>query len=66
MEVTLNGVPTDVTDGTTIAALVATRAEGHSRIAVARNGEVVPRGAWTNTQVAPGDELEMLVAVAGG
>jgi sulfur carrier protein len=66
MEVTLNGVPTEVTDGTTIAALVATRAEGHSRIAVARNGEVVPRGEWAGTEVEPGDELEMLVAVAGG
>ena len=66
MEVTINGVPTRVTDGTTVAALVATRAEGHSRVAVARNGEVVPRGAWADTAVASGDELEMLVAVAGG
>jgi thiamine biosynthesis protein ThiS len=33
---------------------------------VARNGEVVPRGEWAGTEVEPGDELEMLVAVAGG
>ncbi len=66
MEVTLNGVPTEVTDGTTIAALVATRAEGHSRIAVARNGEVVPRSAWAATALDDNDHLEVLGASQGG
>lgn len=66
MEVTLNGAPAHLDDGTTVAALVATRADGHSRVAVARNGEVVPRGQWADTTLEPGDELEMLVAVAGG
>jgi sulfur carrier protein len=35
-------------------------------VAVARNGEVVPRGAWDSTVLEPGDAVEILIAVAGG
>ena len=66
MDVILNGAPEHLAEGTTVAALVEARAQGHRRVAVARNGEVVPRGEWAGTRVEPGDELEMLVAVAGG
>jgi thiamine biosynthesis protein ThiS len=33
---------------------------------VARNGDVVPRSAWTTTLVEAGDHLEILTAAAGG
>ena len=35
-------------------------------VAVARNGEVVPRSAWTALEINPGDRIEVLYAVQGG
>jgi sulfur carrier protein len=66
MHVTVNGTPTVVPDAMTVAELVATRAEAHRRVAVARNGAVVPRSAWPKTVLTAGDAVEVLVAVAGG
>ncbi len=65
MQVSVNGARTDVDDDATVATLVAARTDAR-RIAVARNGEVVPRSAWANTRLARGDALEILTAVAGG
>ena len=36
------------------------------KIAVERNGEIVPRGAHGATLLADGDRLEIVVAVGGG
>ncbi len=36
------------------------------KVAVERNGEIVPRGAHTSTLLADGDRLEIVVAVGGG
>ena len=66
MRVTVNGQATDVDDGTTVAALVAGRAEEHRRVAVAVNAGVVPRSSWDSTVLQDGDAVEVLVAVAGG
>lgn len=62
----VNGAAVDVAEGTTVAGLVAGRAEGHGRVAVARNGDVVPRSTWETTTLAPGDVLEVLAPTAGG
>ena len=35
-------------------------------VAVARNGEVVPRSAWTAVELSTGDHIEVLHAVQGG
>lgn len=35
-------------------------------IAVAVNGEVVPRSRWRQRALAPGDEVEVVEAVQGG
>lgn len=37
-----------------------------ARVAVARNGEVVPRSAWATVDVVAGDQIEVLHAVQGG
>jgi sulfur carrier protein len=66
VQVTVNGVPTDVADATTVAALVAERSAGHSRVAVAVNGGVVPRSSWETSRLAPGDAVEVLAPTAGG
>jgi sulfur carrier protein len=36
------------------------------KVAVERNGEIVPRGAHASTLLADGDRLEIVVAVGGG
>ena len=66
MKVSVNGTPTDVDEDATVAALVAARAGGHDRVAVARNGDVVPRSSWADTRLTPGDHLEVLAPTAGG
>jgi sulfur carrier protein len=66
MDVTVNGAPAELTAGATVADLVAERSGGHDRVAVARNGDVVPRSSWTSTPLAAGDVLEVLAPTAGG
>lgn len=66
MDVRVNGTATDLADGTTVADLVAQRAQDARRVAVAVNGAVVPRSAWDATPLRDGDAVEVLVAVAGG
>jgi sulfur carrier protein len=66
MRLRLNGNDTELAEGTTVAQVVAERAEAVPRVAVARNGEVIPRSAWAQTSLAEGDDVELLVAVAGG
>lgn len=64
---TLNGVPTDIGAGTTtIADLITALGLGGKRIAIERNGEIVPRSRYTATPVAVGDRLEIVGAVGGG
>jgi sulfur carrier protein len=66
VQVTVNGVPSDVPDTTTVAALVAEHRAGHDRVAVAVNGGVVPRSRWETSALAPGDAVEVLAPTAGG
>lgn len=66
MQLTVNGAAAVLDDGTTVAQLVAARAADARRVAVARNGEVVPRSAWDRTDLQDGDAVEVLAAVAGG
>jgi sulfur carrier protein len=49
-----------------IAALIGRLALSGKRIAVERNGEIVPKSAHGSTLVADGDQLEIVVAVGGG
>ncbi|RJK97812.1 sulfur carrier protein ThiS [Vallicoccus soli] len=66
MSVLVNGAPRDVPPGATVADVVAALTTAPTGVAVARNDEVVPRGAWATTAVSDGDRLEVLTAVQGG
>jgi sulfur carrier protein len=52
----------------TLAALLAEKAvdTGQRGIAVALNGSVVPRSAWAQTALKPGDSVEIVRARQGG
>ena len=66
MQLTVNGEAAELADGVTVAALVAERRAGHTRVAVAVNGDVVPRSSWERTALSPGDTVEVLAPTAGG
>jgi sulfur carrier protein len=65
LTLTLNGATTDV-DAVTVADLVATLGLAGKRIAVERNGEIVPRSRYAQTLLASGDRVEIVGAVGGG
>jgi sulfur carrier protein len=50
----------------TVADLVRELCLEGKRIAVERNGAIVPRSRYAETLVAPGDTLEIVGAVGGG
>jgi sulfur carrier protein len=52
----------------TVEALVAEKAidTGQRGVAVALNGAVVPRAAWRDTVLKPGDNVEIVRARQGG
>jgi sulfur carrier protein len=66
MKISVNGNAVEVAEGWSVGDLVRSRADATPRVAVARNGEVVPRGEWEATRLVEGDLLEVLAAVAGG
>ncbi|HVY58408.1 MAG TPA: sulfur carrier protein ThiS [Xanthobacteraceae bacterium] len=53
---------------TNLAALLAEKAvdTGQRGLAVAVNGMVVPRAAWADTRLQPGDAIEIVRARQGG
>ena len=67
MTVLVNGEERAVADEAVLADVVAELAPGAGKgVAVAVNGAVVPRGAWSQTPVSAGDRVEVLIATQGG
>jgi sulfur carrier protein len=66
MQITVNGTPRPVSEGITVAHLLEEMALTGRRIAVERNGEIVPRSQHPHVPLADGDRLEIVVAVGGG
>jgi sulfur carrier protein len=68
MNVVLNGDPQELRDGALLAdAIAATGAPADRRgVAVAVDGEVVPRSEWESTELTDGARVEVLQAVQGG
>jgi sulfur carrier protein len=66
VQVKLNGEPGELPDGAMLAEAVAKLTGLASGVAVAVNGDVVPRGAWAATPLRDGDQVEVVTAVQGG
>ncbi len=66
IQVTVNGAAHRFDDAVDIAALLERLELAGRKIAVERNGEIVPRSAHRATLLANGDRLEIVVAVGGG
>jgi sulfur carrier protein len=66
IRVTVNGKAHRFEQPLEISALLARLELAEKKIAVERNGEIVPKSAHAGTLVGDGDELEIVVAVGGG
>ena len=66
IQVTVNGAAQRYEQPLAVSELILRMALAGKKIAVERNGEIVPRGAHGATLLADGDRLEIVVAVGGG
>jgi len=66
IRITVNGKAHRFEQPLEISALLARLELAGKKIAVERNGEIVPKSAHAATLVADGDQLEIVVAVGGG
>lgn len=66
IQLSINGEPHRFDAPLDVAGLLETLALGGRKVAVERNGEIVPRSRHAGTVLADGDRLEIVVAVGGG
>jgi len=67
VRIELNGRAVEVAQAATVAdAVAASGAEARRGVAVAVEGEVVPRSEWESTPLREGQQIEVLHAVQGG
>ncbi len=64
--VAVNGQRRQLPSQITVAQLLAQIDVSGKRVAVERNGDIVPRSLHASTLLADGDRLEIVVAVGGG
>jgi sulfur carrier protein len=62
----INGEPRQLPANTTVAGLIEEMGLTGKRIALERNGEIVPRSTFATQHLSAGDKLEIVVAVGGG
>ena len=66
IEICVNGSTKAYEPPLAVTDLLQRMALAGKKVAVERNGEIVPRGAHGSTLLADGDRLEIVVAVGGG
>ncbi|MFY9326708.1 MAG: sulfur carrier protein ThiS [Georgfuchsia sp.] len=64
--ITLNGETRSLGKIATVAALLDSLGHAGRRVAVEKNGEIVPKSLHPATQLTDGDRIEIVVAVGGG
>jgi len=66
ISVSINGAARDFAYPISVAELIQQMELSGKRIALERNGEIVPRSQFPKQLLADGDKLEIVVAVGGG
>jgi len=66
IELAINGEPRTFPAPLTLIQLIESLDLAGKRIAIEKNGEIVPRSLHADTTLASGDRLEIVVAVGGG
>ncbi len=64
--VSINSAPRQFPQAISVAQLIEEMGLTGRRIALERNGEIVPRSQFAEQQIADGDRMEIVVAVGGG
>ena len=64
--VSINGEPRQLPQAISVTAFIEVMGYSGKRIALERNGEIVPRSTFANAILNDGDQLEIVVAVGGG
>ena len=64
--ISINGTAHQLPDSTGVDALIDEMGLTGKRIALERNGEIVPRSSFLQLMLEEGDKLEIVVAVGGG
>ena len=66
IQLTVNGQRQRPEAVTNVTRLLEALELAGKRVAVEKNGEIVPRSRYADTALADGDQLEIVVAVGGG
>jgi len=66
IQIIVNGQPETLAPGLTVLGLLEARGLVGKRLAVERNGEIVPKARHAEVALTDGDRLEIVVAVGGG
>lgn len=66
MKISINGEIKTVAGSISLTQLIASLDLTNHRVAIERNGSIVPRSQHAQTQLVEGDALEIVVAVGGG
>ena len=66
MQLTINGQTQNFDGAVNVSQLIEHLSLQGKRIAIERNGEIVPRSQYTEQKLVDGDQLEVVVAVGGG
>ena len=66
LRITLNGAPREFPAPLTFTQLLDELELAGKRLAVERNGEIVPRSRFGESRLADGDRVEVVIAVGGG
>jgi sulfur carrier protein len=66
MEISVNGERRSVAAALSVAELLRGMGLEGRRLAVERNGGIVPKSAHADTSLSEGDRIEIVIAVGGG
>lgn len=66
MQVLVNGKTQELPQGSTLQTLLEQLRLTGRRLAVERNGDIVPRSLYADTPLRSGDRLEIVHAIGGG
>jgi thiamine biosynthesis protein ThiS len=66
ISIVVNGEKREEHPGTTVSDLLVALGLNAGRVAIERNLEILPRPAWAQTPVKPGDRYEIVQFVGGG
>jgi thiamine biosynthesis protein ThiS len=66
LTIVVNGESRQAVPGVSVSELLVSLGLNSGRVALERNFEILPRAAWSDTQVQSGDRYEIVQFVGGG